>query len=170
MKHGFRIGTGFDAHRLAIGRPLILGGVEVASDKGAEGHSDADAACHALIDAIFGAMADGDIGSHFPDTDPAYKNISSLKLLKQTGERMRAGGYELANADLTVMLEKPKIAAYKESMRAAVAEALGAEVARISVKATTTEGLGFIGRGEGVAAQAAVLLVPRAGQSVGGAE
>jgi 2-C-methyl-D-erythritol 2,4-cyclodiphosphate synthase len=160
MNQGLKIGTGFDVHRLIVGRPLILGGVEIASDKGAEGHSDADVACHALIDAIFGALGDGDIGGHFPDSDPAYKDISSLRLVEQTGERMHAKGYVLANADITIMLEKPKIAAYREDMRAALSKALNVEIARISVKATTTEGLGFIGRGEGIAAQAAVLLEP----------
>jgi 2-C-methyl-D-erythritol 2,4-cyclodiphosphate synthase len=160
MNQGLKIGTGFDVHRLIVGRPLILGGVEIASDKGAEGHSDADVACHALIDAIFGALGDGDIGGHFPDSDPAYKDISSLRLVEQTGERMRVKGHALANADITIMLEKPKIAAYREDMRAALSKALNVEIARISVKATTTEGLGFIGRGEGIAAQAAVLLEP----------
>ncbi len=153
-----RVGIGFDAHRFAEGRKLILGGVEIDFPKGLEGHSDADVVCHAAIDAIFGAVADGDIGSHFPDTDPRYKNISSIELLRQAAGSLAAAGHKLANLDIVVILEEPKLAPWRQAMRARLAEPLGLDVSRVSVKATTTEGLGFSGRGEGIAAQAAVLV------------
>ncbi len=155
-----RIGTGFDAHRLVAGRPLMLGGVEVPSERGADGHSDADVACHALIDAIFGALADGDIGSHFPDTDPRFKDISSLQLLEAAADSVLQRGFKIASADVTIILETPKVASLRNAMRHAMAKAMITDVTRVGVKATTTEGMGFTGRGEGVAAQAVVLLVP----------
>ncbi len=158
-----RIGTGFDAHKLVAGRPLILGGVEVPSERGADGHSDADVACHALIDAIFGALADGDIGAHFPDTDPRFKDISSLQLLEAAADSVRQRDYRIASADITILLETPKVAPYRGAMREAMARVMLCDVGRIGVKATTTEGLGFTGRGEGVAAQAVVLLMPAQG-------
>ncbi len=158
MRQGFRIGTGFDVHRLVPGGPLVLGGVEVPSEVEALGHSDADVVCHALIDAIFGALADGDIGSHFPDSDPKHKDISSLELLKRTVERMNESGCAIVNADTTIILQNPKVAVWRDRMRSALAEVLEIEIDQLSVKATTTEGLGLTGRGEGVAAQAIVLL------------
>lgn len=161
-----RIGTGFDAHKLVAGRPLILGGVEVPSELGADGHSDADVACHALIDAIFGALADGDIGAHFPDTDPRFKDISSLQLLEVAADSVLQRDYRVASADITILLETPKVAPYRDAMREAMARVMLCDVGRISVKATTTEGLGFTGRGEGVAAQAVVLLMPAQGGGV----
>lgn len=156
-----RIGTGFDVHRLVAGRRLVLGGVVIPSEFGALGHSDADVVCHALIDAILGALAEEDIGARFPDTDIAYKDISSLELLRSAGETMRAAGYRLGNADITVMLEKPKIGQFREAILAELALALSEEPGKLSVKATTTEGLGLTGRGEGIAAQAVVLLIER---------
>ncbi len=154
-----RIGNGIDAHRLVSGRPLIIGGVELPAERGADGHSDADVACHALIDAIFGALADGDIGSHFPDTDARYKDISSLQLLEAAADLALQRGYKVATADVTVILESPKIAPQRQAMRTALARAMLTDVERVSIKGTTTEGMGFTGRGEGVAAQAVVLLV-----------
>jgi len=155
-----RIGTGFDVHRLTPGRKLILGGVDIPFHLGLDGHSDADVVCHALIDALFGAVADGDIGSHFPDSDPKYKDISSIELLKETRASVESAGFEVANIDMTVILEEPKLAPYRDTMRAKLAEALKMDIGCVGIKATTTEGLGFTGRGEGIAAQAVVLVAP----------
>jgi 2-C-methyl-D-erythritol 2,4-cyclodiphosphate synthase len=141
------------------GRPLILGGVEIPSARGLEGHSDADVILHALADALLGAAALGDIGRHFPDTDPRYKGISSLILLENVARLLRSHGFKLVNADMTVLLESPKIATYVDAMRTAIARAMDATPGQISIKATTGERLGFIGAGEGAAAYAAVLLV-----------
>jgi 2-C-methyl-D-erythritol 2,4-cyclodiphosphate synthase len=151
---GLRAGTGFDAHRFCEGRRLVLGGVEIPHERGLAGHSDADAPTHALIDALLGAAAMGDIGKAFPDTNPEYEGISSLKLLSRACEMLREAGCEPENADVTVIAERPKISAYTEMMRAALAGAMGVAAARVNVKATTTEGMGFTGRGEGIAAQA----------------
>ena len=153
-----RIGTGFDVHRLVEGRKLILGGVEIPYEKGLLGHSDADVLLHALMDAMLGAAALGDIGKHFPDTDPAYAGISSLKLLEHTAGLLRAQGYRLVNADVTVICQRPKLRGYIEEMQSEVAASLGVSPEQISIKATTTENLGFTGRGEGIAAEAVCLI------------
>ncbi|MDO8848190.1 MAG: 2-C-methyl-D-erythritol 2,4-cyclodiphosphate synthase [Coriobacteriia bacterium] len=153
-----RVGIGYDVHAFAEGRALVLGGVEVPNGVGLVGHSDADVLVHALMDAILGAMRKGDIGRLFPDTDPAYAGISSLELLTRVSSLMAEGGFRLIDADTVLVLERPRIAPYRHEMRARIAEALGVEVERVGVKATTTEGLGFEGRGEGIGAQAVVLL------------
>lgn len=153
-----RIGLGYDVHAFAEGRPLILGGVTIPYESGLMGHSDADVLTHALMDAIVGALREGDIGRLFPDTDPALAGADSLELLAQVGELMRSKGYRLVDADCVLVLELPKISPYREQMRANIAEALGVAVDSIGVKATTTEALGFEGRGEGVSAMAVVLL------------
>ena len=154
-----RIGQGYDVHQLVEGRKLILGGVEIPFEKGLLGHSDADVLLHALMDALLGAAGLGDIGKLFPDTDPRYKGISSLELLRQVAAALEAAGYGLVNADVTLLAQAPKIAPYREVMRANIAGALGVdELERISVKATTEEGLGFTGDGSGMAAQAIALL------------
>lgn len=153
-----RIGSGFDAHRLTEGRKLILGGVHIPFEKGLLGHSDADVLLHALCDALLGAAAFGDIGKHFPDSDEQYAGISSRLLLERTAKLVYSSGFRLANADMTVIAQRPKLAPYIEQMRQNIAAVLGVELNRISVKATTTEQLGFCGRGEGIAAQASCLL------------
>ena len=153
-----RIGSGYDVHRFAQDRKLILGGVEVPSDQGLLGHSDADVLTHAVMDALLGAAALGDIGRHFPDTDPDYEGVSSLVLLRHVRDLIAREGYRLENLDATVIAQKPKLAAYIPDMRSALAEVLEVEKDRISVKATTEEGLGFTGRCEGIAAQAVCLL------------
>ena len=155
---GFRIGFGYDVHRLEPGIPFWLGGVQVAHEKGALGHSDADVLIHAICDALLGAAALGDIGTHFPDTDPAYKGIASTLLLKQTGELLRKNGYSVGNIDSTVCLQIPKIKPYIPQMREEIASCLQIEVAAVSVKATTEEKLGFTGREEGISAYAVVLI------------
>ena len=156
----FRIGHGYDVHRFAEGRKLILGGTEVPCDRGLLGHSDADVLLHALMDAILGALGEGDIGRHFPDTDARYLGASSLHLLTQVKKIMDAHGASLGNADMTLILQKPKIAVYTEKMKKNIAFALACDEARINIKATTEEHLGFTGREEGAAAHAVVLLVP----------
>ena len=153
-----RIGVGYDVHAFAEGRRLVLGGVEITHDRGLAGHSDADVLAHALMDAIIGAIRGGDIGKLFPDTDPRYAGADSLALLREVAALMRSRGFELEDADCVLVLEHPRIASYREQMRENLALAMGVEVERVGVKATTTEGLGFEGRGEGVAAQAVALL------------
>ncbi|HEY5517517.1 MAG TPA: 2-C-methyl-D-erythritol 2,4-cyclodiphosphate synthase [Coriobacteriia bacterium] len=153
-----RIGLGYDVHAFAEDRLLVLGGVELPHERGLAGHSDADVLVHALMDAILGAMRAGDIGAHFPDTDPAWAGASSLKLLEWVGALMRADGWGFVDADTVLVLEAPRISPHRDEMRARMAAALQVDVARIGLKATTTEGLGLTGRGEGVAAQAVVLL------------
>lgn len=153
-----RIGQGYDVHRLVEGRELWLCGVKVAHTLGLDGHSDADVAIHALCDALLGALALGDIGKHFPDTDPAYKGIDSRKLLAHVCGLVASHGYRLGNADVTIMAQRPRLAPYIEEMRRSLAEVTGADTSRISVKATTTERLGFEGREEGISASAVVLL------------
>ncbi|MHB1136026.1 MAG: 2-C-methyl-D-erythritol 4-phosphate cytidylyltransferase [Coriobacteriia bacterium] len=155
---GIRIGLGHDVHAFTGGRPLVLGGVSIPFPRGLAGHSDADVLVHALMDAILGAMREGDIGKLFPDTDSAFAGISSIELLRRVARLMHERGYELLDADTVLVLEEPKIAPHRETMRAAIAEALGVDVQCVGVKATTTEKLGFTGRGEGVAADAVVLL------------
>jgi len=160
-----RVGIGFDAHRFKAGQaasgPLVLGGVEIPFERGLEGHSDADVLTHALMDAILGALRLGDIGQLFPDTDARYEGISSMKLLEDVVSRMRAAGYAAENADSTLVCERPKIAPYHAEMERSLAEALGIPPERVSVKATTTEKLGFTGREEGIAAEAVVLLIQK---------
>lgn len=155
---GTRIGLGYDVHAFGAGRRLVLGGVEVPGERGLLGHSDADVLVHALMDAILGAMRAGDIGLHFPDSDPVYEGCCSVELLARVGLLMREAGWRLVDADTVLVLEEPKIAPYRDEMRATMARALEVETDRIGLKATTTEGLGAIGRGEGVAAHAVVLL------------
>lgn len=153
-----RIGQGYDVHRLVEGRKLILGGVEIEYDKGLLGHSDADVLVHAIMDALLGAAALGDIGKLFPDSDPAYEGADSLALLREVGKRLRAEGFEIGNLDSTVIAQAPKLAPHIQRMRANIAAALDVDVARVSVKATTEERLGFTGSGQGIAAQAVVLI------------
>ena len=153
-----RIGLGYDVHAFAEGRKLVLGGVEIEHERGLLGHSDADVLAHALADAVLGAMRAGDIGKLFPDTDPAYKDADSLQLLAAVGALAAEQGWRLVDADCVLVLERPKVSAYREKMRENLARALGADVECVGVKATTTERLGFEGREEGVAAQAVVLL------------
>jgi 2-C-methyl-D-erythritol 2,4-cyclodiphosphate synthase len=156
-----RIGTGFDVHAMAEGRKMIICGIEVPHEKGLAGHSDADVGIHALCDAIYGALAEGDIGRHFPPSEENWKDADSARFLRHAAERIAARGGKLANADITIICERPKITPHAPAMRARLAELLGVDIGLISVKATTTEKLGFTGRGEGVAAQAAVIvLVP----------
>ncbi len=154
-----RIGHGYDVHRFTEGRPLVLGGVTVAHDRGLLGHSDADVLTHAVMDALLGAAALGDIGLHFPDSDPAYRGISSLTLLSRVGELLAEKGYRVGNIDATVVAEEPKLRPYIDAMREKIAAALGIEPERVSVKATTEEGLGFTGERLGIAAHAVCLLV-----------
>ena len=156
-----RVGHGYDAHQLAEDRRLILGGVEIPYEKGLLGHSDADVLVHAVIDALLGAAALGDIGQHFPDKDPQYKGISSILLLKETAAILQKAGFVLHNVDATLIAQRPKLAAYIPQMRQNMADALGLAVSRVSVKATTTEGMGFEGAGEGISAHAVALLYER---------
>ena len=153
-----RIGHGYDVHRLAAGRRLVLGGVEIPYELGLLGHSDADVLTHALMDALLGAAGLWDIGHAFPDTDPAYGGISSLLLLERVMEMLRGKGYKVSNADVTVLAQRPKLAPYIPEMREKLAEILRVDTGRINVKATTEEGLGFTGAGEGIAAHAVALL------------
>ncbi len=153
-----RIGHGYDVHRLVEGRPLILGGVTIPYEKGLLGHSDADVLAHAITDALLGAAAKGDIGTWFPDTDERYRGADSLKLLSFTCAMLRREGYEIGNVDATVLAQAPKLKPYIEAMRRNVASACGIATEQISVKATTEEGLGFTGTGEGIAAHAVCLL------------
>lgn len=153
-----RIGQGYDVHKLVEGRDLILGGVTVPYEKGLLGHSDADVLVHAVMDALLGAAALGDIGQHFPDTDPKYKGISSIALLKEVGALLEKEGYIIENIDATIIAQRPKLAAYRSQMAKNIAEALHLEVNQVSVKATTEEGLGFTGSGEGISSQAITLL------------
>ncbi|HYT74439.1 MAG TPA: 2-C-methyl-D-erythritol 4-phosphate cytidylyltransferase, partial [Vicinamibacterales bacterium] len=153
-----RAGTGYDLHRLVEGRPLVIGGVTIPSDRGALGHSDADVVCHAATDAMLGAAGLGDIGHHFPETDPRWKDASSLDLLKRSAEMVSAAGYEIGNIDVTVVLERPKIKDAIEQMRTRVASALGIDAGRVSIKGKTNEGVDAIGRGEAIAAHAVALL------------
>ncbi|MDD6311628.1 MAG: 2-C-methyl-D-erythritol 2,4-cyclodiphosphate synthase [Firmicutes bacterium] len=154
----FRVGTGFDVHKLVTERKLILGGVEIPYAKGLLGHSDADVLLHALMDALLGAAALGDIGRHFPDTDEKYKGISSMKLLKEVKGLLDADNYKISNVDVTVIAQKPKISPYIEEMRANVADVLDIEMNRVNIKGTTTEKLGFTGRGEGIACEAVACI------------
>ncbi|GAA3893484.1 MULTISPECIES: 2-C-methyl-D-erythritol 2,4-cyclodiphosphate synthase [Anoxybacillus] len=154
----YRIGQGFDVHQFAEGRPLIIGGIHIPYEKGLLGHSDADVLLHAIADACLGAIGEGDIGKHFPDTDEAYKDADSALLLQRVWNLVRRHGYTLVNVDCTIIAQKPKMAPYIPNMQKRIAELLEGDVSQVNVKATTTEKLGFTGRGEGIAAQAVVLL------------
>lgn len=149
-----RSGIGYDRHRFAEGRRLVLGGVEIPSERGLAGHSDADVLTHAVIDALLGAAALGDIGQHFPDTDPQYRDSNSVELLQRTGEMLSQNGFTVANIDATVVTERPQLAPFRDQMREVLATALALGVERVSVKATRGEGMGFVGRGEGAACMA----------------
>lgn len=153
-----RVGMGYDVHKLTEGRKLILGGVEIPYEKGLLGHSDADVLLHAIMDALLGAASLGDIGKHFPDTDPAYKGISSVKLLTHVMELLRQHHFAVGNVDAVIIAQKPKMAPHIPQMRKNLVQAMGVEEDRINIKATTEEGLGFTGRGEGIASQAICLL------------
>lgn len=155
-----RIGHGYDVHRLVEGRKLIMGGVDIPWEMGLLGHSDADVLLHAIADAILGAIGEGDIGRHFPDTDPAYKGADSLKLLERVGVLAAEKGFVLGNLDATIIAQMPKMAPHITQMRKNIARVLNAAVEQVNVKATTEEGLGFTGRGEGISAHAVVLMTP----------
>lgn len=155
----YRVGMGYDVHKLVTGRKLILGGVEIQHDLGLLGHSDADVLLHAIKDAILGAAALGDIGRHFPDTDEAYKGISSMVLLSKVKDLILKEGYEVNNIDATIAAQQPKIAPYIKAMNENIAQTLKIEASQVNVKATTTEGLGFVGNKEGIAAYAIVSLI-----------
>ena len=153
-----RIGMGYDVHRRAEDRALIIGGVEIPYEKGLLGHSDADVLLHAIMDALLGAAAMGDIGKHFPDTDPTYKGISSLVLLEKVGELLRENGFIIENIDATIIAQAPKMRPYIDSMRENIARVLEVDISCVNVKATTEEGLGFTGSGEGISSQAICML------------
>ena len=153
-----RAGTGYDLHRLVAGRPLILGGVTIPAERGALGHSDADVVCHAVTDAILGAAGLGDIGRHFPDSDPLWKDANSIDLLQRVVALVAGQGYLVGNVDVTVILETPKIRDYIDAMRVSVAAALGIDAGRVSIKGKTNEGLDAVGRGEAIAAHAVALI------------
>ena len=153
-----RIGIGYDVHRLIEGRRLILGGVDIPHEKGLLGHSDADVLVHSIMDAMLGALALGDIGKHFPDTDTSYKNADSIELLGKVNNLIQNQGYSVVNIDSVIMAEKPKLLSFIERMRQKIAECLECDISYISIKATTTEKLGFVGKEEGIAAQAVVLV------------
>ena len=154
-----RIGTGYDVHKLAEGRKLIIGGVEIPYEKGLLGHSDADVLVHAIMDALLGAAALGDIGKHFPDTDPKYNGADSLMLMREVRRILKENGYRIGNVDSTIIAQAPKMSPHIDTMRRNIAEALGLDVSQVSVKATTEERLGFTGRGEGISAQAVALIL-----------
>lgn len=153
-----RVGNGYDVHALAPGLPLILGGISIPYEYGCVAHSDGDVVIHSLCDALLGALALGDIGKHFPDTDPAYKGIDSKILLDKVTKLISSYGYELVNADITILAQKPKLLPYVDQMRQTLASITGVDISAISIKATTTEKLGFVGRKEGIAVYAVVLL------------
>ena len=156
---GLRVGTGFDVHPFADGRDLVIGGVAIPHERGLAGHSDADVLTHAICDALFGAAALGDLGRHFPDSDPAFRGISSLELLRHTVAILAAAGWCPLQVDSCVLAEAPRIAPHEAAMREAIGAALGIPAENVGIKATTTEGLGFVGRREGIAAQAVCLIV-----------
>ena len=157
-KNNFRIGIGYDIHRLVEGRDLVIGGIKITHEKGLLGHSDADVLTHALMDALLGAAGLGDIGKAFPDTDPAYAGISSVILLERVRGMLETEKWSLVNADITVIAQRPKLSPYLEQMKAVLADAMCAELGQLNIKATTEEGLGFTGSGEGIAAHAVVLI------------
>ena len=153
-----RIGQGFDVHAFVAGRKLVIGGVEIEYERGLDGHSDADVLLHAICDALLGAAALGDIGWHYPDTDPAFQGVDSRTLLKEVGKKISAEGYRIVNIDATIIAQAPRMAPHVAKMTGNIASDLGLKPAAVSVKATTTENLGHIGRGEGIAAQAVALI------------
>jgi 2-C-methyl-D-erythritol 2,4-cyclodiphosphate synthase len=153
-----RVGHGYDVHQLVEGRTLVLGGAQIPFDRGLLGHSDADVLVHAACDALLGAAGLGDLGTHFPDTDNAFENIYSIELLQRSIGLVAAHGYQLVNMDATVLAQAPKLAPYREQMQRIMAQAMGVRPDQVNIKATTTEGLGFIGRGEGIAAMCVVLI------------
>lgn len=153
-----RIGMGYDVHKVVEGRDMIIGGVKLPYEKGLLGHSDADVLLHAIMDALLGAAALGDIGKHFPDTDPAYKGISSIKLLEHVGNLLDENGFVIENIDSTIIAQRPKMRPHIDQMRENIAKSLGIEIERVNVKATTEEGLGFTGSGEGISSQAICLV------------
>ena len=155
-----RVGTGLDAHRLVPGRPLVLGGVSIPHEAGLAGHSDGDTAVHAIIDALLGAAALGDIGTHFPSNDPRYEGVSSVSLLAQVNELLTQNGWRVRNVDATIVAERPRLAPHVEQMRNIVGGCLGLGPDQVSIKATTTDGMGFTGNGEGIAAHAVVTIEP----------
>ncbi|RTK93976.1 MAG: 2-C-methyl-D-erythritol 2,4-cyclodiphosphate synthase [Neisseriaceae bacterium] len=155
----FRIGQGFDLHRFVEGRKLILGGLEIPYEKGLDGHSDADVLVHAIIDALIGALALGDIGKFFPDTDQQYKNADSMKLLAKVNEHIIASEYKIGNIDSTIIIERPKLRDYIDTMRENIAQILGIDISQINIKAKTSEKVGIVGRGEAAIAEAVVLLI-----------
>ena len=157
-----RIGQGFDVHRLVEGRPLVLGGVRIPHSRGLDGHSDADVLAHAVADALLGAIGAGDLGTHFPSSDPAWRGASGLQLLEPVLARVAAAGLQIGNVDTTVVAEEPRLAPHLAQIRASLARMLGASETRVNVKLKSTDRLGAVGRGEGIAAQAVVLLEPRA--------
>lgn len=163
-----RVGFGYDVHRLEPGRPLILGGVEIPFARGLAGHSDADVLVHAIMDALLGAAGLGDIGTLFPDTDPAYAGADSIALLRQVAHRLQAAGWRVANVDSTLLCERPRIAPHRQAMSERIAQTLGIAPEQVGVKATTNEGMGFVGRGEGIAAYAVALVVAAGQQSATG--
>ncbi len=169
-----RVGMGYDVHRLVEGRELVMGGVKIPYEKGLLGHSDADVLLHAIMDALLGAAALGDIGKHFPDNDPAYEGISSLVLLEKVGEQLASKSFLIENIDATIIAQAPKMRPYIDAMRENIARVLGLDTGHVNVKATTEEGLGFTGKGEGISAQAICLLTSpfdlTAGQVTGGCE
>ncbi len=158
MATRYRVGNGFDFHPLEAGRRLVLGGVEIKHDRGLRGHSDADVAAHALANAILGAIGAGDLGRHFPDSDPRYKDASSIALLEAVWKLAGSQGWRLGNADLTIFAERPKLKPYLDAMRERLAAAIGADQSRVNVKASSPEGIGALGRGDGMAAAAIVML------------
>jgi 2-C-methyl-D-erythritol 2,4-cyclodiphosphate synthase len=159
MEENMRIGHGYDVHKLVDGRKLIIGGVEIPYEKGLLGHSDADVLVHAVMDALLGAAALGDIGKHFPDTDCQYKGISSIKLLKCVGELLTSKDYKVNNIDATIVAQKPRMAPHIENMRKNISSSLGLDIDSVSIKATTEEGLGFTGNGEGISSMAIASII-----------
>ncbi|MCR5798345.1 2-C-methyl-D-erythritol 2,4-cyclodiphosphate synthase [Eubacterium xylanophilum] len=155
-----RVGLGYDVHKFAENRKLIIGGIDIPYERGLLGHSDADVLTHAIMDALLGALALGDIGKHFPDTDPEYKDISSIKLLEHVMKLINSKGYKVGNIDAIIIAQAPKMLPYMDNIREKLAETMGISIDQLSVKATTEEGLGFTGRKEGIASQAVCMLVP----------
>jgi len=163
-----RIGQGFDAHRLTPGRPLVLGGVEIPFDRGLEGHSDGDVLLHAVASALLGALGEGDLGRHFPSSDAALRGVASTEILARVAARLRAAAFGVANVDATIVAQAPRLGAHLAAMEGAIASLLGVAAERVNVKVTSSDGLGAIGRGEGIAAQAVVLLESAEGGDAGG--
>ena len=166
MANKLRVGIGYDVHPLTSGRRLVLGGVDIPWDKGLSGWSDADVLTHAIIDALLGAAALGDIGSHFPPGEPQYKDISSLALLKTTQDKLVAQGWQIVNVDATIVAEKPKLGDFIDQMRQQLSQALGITLSQVSLKASTSASLGLVGRGEGMAAYAVAMVQGRKGESI----